>query len=365
MAMSPAERVAKWRREKRIAHEDDAFARTLHVLGGTNPDEFPSAAARAAQMYYDDATTKAYVRSMTTKAASAPADTTTSGWASDLSLPRPGPVLESLENVGQIFQLATQVNLSGVQSIIYPKRAAARPSTDVQWIAQGAGIGARNLAFNPTVLGPVHKLGSITAATRELVNASDGKHIISLMVKEDLAASCDTSLWSSAAATADRPPGLLNGLTAISATAGGGTDAMFGDFEKIAGTITAAGSSGDGLVYVCSPRQFVSAKLRLGQNHPLTILSSPNLANGVVAGIDPRALLVGIGSLRVEASEQTTFVQESSPQQIHDAGGTAAGSTVSAWQIDAIAFRVLLSVTWTMRADGFVAMITGATWGLQ
>ena len=58
------------------------------------------------------------------------------------------------------------------------------------------------------------------------------------MLAQDLGLSIDNVLLGNAAAAA--PVGLLNGVTPLAATAGGGTNALLGDIKKLVAAIAPA-----------------------------------------------------------------------------------------------------------------------------
>jgi hypothetical protein len=360
MALSGAERIANFRARRRVAHEDTAYDRAAYTAARFAADrgEFHSPTQMAKSLWPDDPTTP-----IITRAATAPASTTTSGWASDLALPQPGPFLESLgplSAAAQLIAAGQQINLRGTTALAFPKRLASIPASDVTWAGQGSPVGVRNLPFDTVAIGPNHKLATASALTHELVMGGDGQSIVSLVLREDIGMSLDASLFSSTQATVDRPGGILYGLTSLGATAGGGESAMLGDLEKLASSIAASGN----VAYIMSPKQYVSAQLRLGTNRPQTIWPSASLAAGTVVAIEPAAFICALGALRIEASEEATFHLDTAPQQISTGGTMAQGGDVrSAWQTDLIVILAILECTWGMRGDGLVAFISGATWG--
>src|SRR5262249_11508178 len=199
MALSVNERVQNLRARKRLANESTSIDRALYVFArhAANPNEYPSPMAGARALFEDDTATRAVVRGMFTRAQSAPADTVTSGWGSDVAVPGRGEFLGTLQRVGQIFSLAEQTDLTGMPSKIFPKRTAAIAASDVTWVGQGNPLGARNSSFDSVAVGPVKKLGSIAGLTHEMINSSDGQRIVSQTVREDLDLSLDAAMLSS------------------------------------------------------------------------------------------------------------------------------------------------------------------------
>jgi hypothetical protein len=197
MALSNAERQAAGR--ARNTAIPDFFQRAAYVAArhAANPGDFDSPERVAKSLWPSDDVTPLLVR-----AASLPATTSTTGWASDLSPPRAGDFVGSLvplSAAARLIDASTKVSLTGANALIIPHRQSAKPSTDVQWVSQAGPIGVRPLAFDSVGFGPPHKLGTACVLTRELVNASDGERIVGLALREDVAASLDASMFSSAA----------------------------------------------------------------------------------------------------------------------------------------------------------------------
>jgi HK97 family phage major capsid protein len=106
---------------------------------------------------------------VTTKAASAPATTTTTGWAAELVQTATLDFLESLMPLSIYPGLRDRggrftFGRNGVVSI--PSRAAT-PTVAGSFVAQGGAIPVRQAAFNATTLTP-KKMAVITTFTREI-----------------------------------------------------------------------------------------------------------------------------------------------------------------------------------------------------
>jgi hypothetical protein len=172
-------------------------------------------------------------------------------------------------------------------------------------------------------------------------------------------------MFSTAAATSVAPAGLLNGVTPLAATAGGGLAAMASDVAKLVGAIHAAGG-GSGIVLIAAPQQAVTASILAGQGFATPIISASNLAAGTIIAIEPRAFASGFSDVpRVEVGREATIhMEDSASLQISTAGApnTVAAPTRSMFQVDAVAIRVVLRVAYGMRAPCLVQFITGATW---
>ena len=98
----------------------------------------------------------------------------------------------------------------------------------------------------------------LSGSHRELLEGSNGEQVIGSLLKEDLAYTLDATMFSATAASATRPAGLLNGLTTVGATTGGGVTALNADVAKLFTAISAVGSIDD-IVLIASPSSGCSA----------------------------------------------------------------------------------------------------------
>jgi len=337
-----------------------AYARFAAMSSGERMRLNSSIARLCKELWPDDQTTPALV----TRTASAP--TTTSATA--ISPTVVGDFIASLADYSAAVKLAqrgVQVSLAGVNSVLIPRRQGGVPSESVAWVGEGNPIPLKNFILDDITHGPMKKLAVMSALTRETVVHASGQEVVATLLREDVAASLDASVFSNAAATADRPAGLLNGVTAINGATGGTEAAMFADLEALAAEIADAG--GTSIVFVAHPRQAFSAALRLGRNSTITILPSAGLAAGQIMAIDPSAFAVSFGSEpRIDASNETAVhFEDTTPLAIGTVGtpNTIAAPTRSAWQQDLIILRCILDATWSLRHAGLVAVVNGATWG--
>src|SRR4029077_14646546 len=92
-----------------------------------------------------------------------------------------------------------------------------------------------------------------------------------------------------------RPAGILNGLAAKTATAGGGDTAMLADLEMLSAAIADAVS---GLAFICHPKQANAIKLRRGKLLPddIQVWATIGVAPGVVICLDPQAFVSGFSA---------------------------------------------------------------------
>jgi len=152
-------------------------------------------------------------------------------------------------------------------------------------------------------------------------------------------------------------------VTPITATAGGGSNALSGDLGNLFAAL-AAHSGGKTAVIIAALPQAVKLKLTAGPKFDYDIIASTALPTGTVAVLDIASFVSGFGST---AEFNTTKVgalhmEDTTPADIVGAGGTVAVPVKSLYQTDAIGLKTTLWATWGLRAAGHCQFLTGATW---
>jgi hypothetical protein len=305
-----------------------------------------------------------------TKGTTSPALRGTSGWASQLSPDLVSDFVASLAPVSAAARLISAgmpINLAGKDTVKVPRRqSGAKPVTPVQWVAEGAPIPVKQYVLDAVTLGPACKLASISALSREAVVHASGLATVSTLLREDVSASLDAWMFSTQAGTAGTsPPGLLQGVSPLTAsTATDHTEAMLVDLEKLAGVISDAG--GSGVVFIAATRQAIAARLRLRNLDQFSIFPCASLAAGTVVCVEPSAFVSYISPDPVidVGLETALHFEDTSPQPIAAGTGPTVASPVrSLFQQDLVAIKVLLEISYAMRAANMVSYLTGAAWG--
>ena len=114
-----------------------------------------------------------------------------------------------------------------------------------------------------------YKLATIVNLSGEMVRHSNAEALVRQVLSENVGVSLDSAMLSAAAGVSGvRPPGILNGIAALTPTAAGSSafDAMVADLEKLV-TATASVSGNGGIVFVCAPAQALAIQLR-AENAP-------------------------------------------------------------------------------------------------
>jgi HK97 family phage prohead protease len=336
------------------------------------------------ERYPDDDVTRG-VMEFVAKAATVPATTTLAGWAAELvqqinagfmETLMPKSVFPRLSGAG----LALSFGTNG--KIIIPTRATT-PTIAGSFVGEGLPIPVRQGLFTSQSLTP-KKMAVITTWTREInehsVPAIEG--LLRNAIQEDTAISLDSVLIDANAATLVRPAGILNGVTPLTPTAGGGFAALVGDIKQITGALlTTTKGNVRNPVWLMNPQQIASAglvampgmgafpfrdEISRGQLGGWPIIDSGTVPLGTVIAMDAADFVaVGGDSPRFELSDQATLhMEDTAPADIVSgvAPGTPANPVKSMWQTDSIALRLILPVNWTMRRAGVVQAVVGVTW---
>lgn len=231
------------------------------------------------------------------------------------------------------------------------------------FVGEGEPIGVVAAAVSGPTITP-RKIGVMTAMTRETLRSSAAAPVFRALLTESASLALDAALFSAAAAVAGvRPAGLLHGVTALTATAGGGDEAMVGDLEAL--TAAVAPVAGDNIVLIGSPGlQMKLAARRVSL--PVPVLTTGALAAGTLVAIAPAALITVLDPVpSIDSSRDAVVHMDDDPLHIgttSDTGAVIAAPTRSAYQTDTVVTRLILQASWALRAPGAIAHLTGAAW---
>jgi hypothetical protein len=265
----------------------------------------------------------------------------------------------------RLLDMGITLSLEGVHQIILPTiLPAGRPTP--AFIGEGAPAPVVQMTTTSNTLGPVKKILIITSFTSELqaVSADSAQKILSQALAYATEMSLDTALFSSNAATAVAPAGLLHGVTPI--TNAGASASPLGniahDIGSLAQAIANAGFNSDEMILVTNPAMAASARTQTGPHFDYSVLSSSVIPAGEVIGLVPSGLWTGYGDdIRIEASKETTLhYEDTTPLQLAT-GGVMASPTRNVFQQDLIALKLRARVAWAV-LPGAIASLTGANW---
>jgi HK97 family phage prohead protease len=336
------------------------------------------------EIYGQDEATRS-VLEWTQRAATAPATTTQTGWAAELALTLYAAFMEVLYPKAIYPRLAAKglsLTFGPAGKILIPTRATT-PTIAGSFVGEGLPIPVRQGLFTSQTLTP-KKMAVITTWTREIqdhsVPAIEG--LLRDAVQEDTAISLDSVLLDANPATTIRPAGILNGISGLTPTAGGGFNALTGDIKQVsAALLTGTRGNVRNPVWLMNPTQINSAlyvaapgagvfpyreEIQEGRLGGWPIIDSGTVPLGTVIAIDAADFVaVGGDAPRFEISDQATLhMEDTTPLDIGTAGTPAvvAAPVKSMWQTDSLALRLILPTNWTIRRAGTVAWVAGVTW---
>jgi hypothetical protein len=309
------------------------------------------------------------VAGLVTRTATTPATIGMSGWADVVAGDAVADAVVGLAGpsaAAELIRRGLRLNLAGVGSITLPGRIILAADAG-SFVGEGDPIQVRELTlFSGPTLTPF-KLAVISVFSNELLQyaVTDFEAIVRQMLSEAAAVALDSAIFSATAASSIRPAGILNGIAALSATAGGGQNAVSKDIGNLVGAI-ATGGTGRNVIFVASPTQACTLRIWAGPQFNYPILASSALAAGTIIAVEADSFVSGfdpVPEFNVTEAPVIHF-EGSTPAAIGTAGSppvTAAPSR-SLWQTDCTGLRMILRCSWGLRATGQVAWISAATW---
>jgi HK97 family phage major capsid protein/HK97 family phage prohead protease len=322
-----------------------------------------------------------------TKAAAIPADTTTSGWASNLVQTVIGDFIQTLMPLSVYPKLAAKgssFTFGRNGTISLPGR---NPGTSLagSFVAQGAPIPVRQGAFTSMTLTP-KKLGVITTMTREITEHSTPaiEAIVRQAILEDTAVAIDTVLLDNTAATAIRPAGLQQNISgaitpSVAATS---IQKLIDDLKSMVAQLI-ANLSGNlrAPVWIMNPGDVLAIQLTqaaAGGDFPFldelaggTLLGWPVITS--TTGLTDKMFLVDAADFLTATGDTPQFsvsdqavlhMEDTTPAAIGTAGTPPVVATParSLWQTDTMAIRMIMDINWAMRRAGATAFLSAPTW---
>jgi HK97 family phage major capsid protein len=320
-----------------------------------------------------------------TRAASAPAMTTTTNWAAELVSTAildfveslfPNSIYPRLSSIGGRFTF-------GRNGIISLPRRNATPTIAGSFVGQGAPIPVRQGAFSAVTLTP-KKMAVITTLTREMAEHSTPalQGVLEDAIREDTAVAIDTVLLDNTVDSTIRPAGLRYNVSVTTATAGGGFAALVGDIKAlVTALITATAGNLRSPVWIMNPIQAVAigltqnaggdfpfkAELAGGTLQGFPVIQSTTVTAGMVILVDGADFFSATGDEpRFDVSDQATLhMEDTTPLPIAtgaQGSGVLATPTRSLFQTDSMAIRMLLDMNWALRRTGTLAWTQSVTW---
>lgn len=252
--------------------------------------------------------------------------------------------------------IASGMTLDGMNHVGLSVPGIAQHPT-LAFVAEGAPIPFASFPFSAGTLLP-HKIAGAVAYTRSLARHSGFEDAVRLTLNEALGLSLDAVLFGTAAGSTTAPAGLLNGITPITAEAGGDEAAMIADLTALGAAV--APVAGDQITFVVAPRQAVKIALKGPKPFPYELRASAALADGTVIAVASGLLASWVDETpEFQTSAEGLFHMSDDPLPI--VAGVTADPVRSAWQTDCLVLRVILGISWTPRTTGGVAFVASAS----
>lgn len=338
------------------------------------------------------------------KAVTNPAQTDVAGWAAELVDQAIDDFMETLRPESAYAQLAPKgarftFGRNGVIKIPRRNGPGLNAPGDLRgaFVGEGNPIPVRRGSIGSISLMP-YKMGVISTYTREIANHSTPaiEGIIRQGIIEDTAIALDTALLdANAAIVGVRPAGLLNGVVGVPGTAGGGIEAITGDFTAALGVFTAANAA-SGLAVLVNPAKVIALQwaetplgtypFRDGANAGniggLPLITSTTIPVDVMIMVRAADFASATGdSPEFDVSDTATLHEVDGDYPANQAmpdppvapaplpivggapgAGTPAAPVRSLWQTASIGIRMLLDVSWGMRRTGMIVLVEDITW---
>jgi hypothetical protein len=297
---------------------------------------------------------------LVTRAASAPAMTTTTGWAAELAITRMEDALAPFGplSVGaQLLQRGTVLSFAGIHAITVPGISTASGAFS-SFVGEGAPIPVRQMVTSSGVTFGPKKLATLFVLTREMIESSNAEALVKLVMTDSLAVALDAALFGNAAGTGAAPPGLLYNITPISATAGGGAGAMTKDIAALVSAVSAV--SALDLVFVTDPGTATKIKMSVMPGFDFDVYASNSVTAGTVICIGLNGLVsAGEPTPRIDASRDVEIAMDTVPPADP---GSATTVVKSMFQSDEIAIRFVAEMAWVLRTPSAIAYVASITW---
>lgn len=318
-----------------------------------------------------------------TRAASAPAMTTVTGWAAELVHTEYADLMPLLMPQAILTRLAPKgltLSFGANGRIVIPTRSRT-PSIAGSFVGEGLAIPVRQGAFTSQTLTP-KKMAVISTWTREMgdhsIPAIEG--LIRQAIQEDTSVAIDSVLIDANPATVIRPAGLLNGIAAIAATAGGGMAAFIDDLVGLISALSIA-TYGNvrAPVWLANQTDMLRAALlqapgtgifpfkeeiAAGTLNGIPIIDSATVPTKTLILVDAADfVVVGGEAPRMEMSDQATLhMEDTNPTDLVASPSTVAAPQRSLFQTDSLALRMIMPLNWVQRRAGTVAWTQAVTW---
>ncbi len=247
------------------------------------------------------------------------------------------------------------------------------------WFGESKALNVSKSDYSSVELTPL-KVGALAVGSKEWIMDSDpsAEMLIRDSIAEASAQRIDTTFLSATAASNGvSPAGLLNGLSGIAAS---GTDAaaVRADLQSLLYPFVTA-KMASGIELVMNPATGLALSMlvnALGQPEFPTInenggtlggrrvVTGDNVTPGNIIAIRPQDVWkIGDSGIDVSMSDTATIEMNDAPAGASDTPTAMASHTVSMFQTDSVAFKVVRRINFAKRRTGAVTFVQDAEYG--
>jgi hypothetical protein len=249
------------------------------------------------------------------------------------------------------------LSFDGAASISLPNIAV--PTSD--FVSESAPIPVVQATTSPGPTLVPHKLSVIATVTGEMIRSGNSQALVTDVLIQSTGPAIDRVLLSANAAAADRPAGLLNGITGLTPSVSTGQtkgEILVNDLQALATAVAPVASNG-GITLVASPDAAVALVLRLPRAVDWPVLTSASLAARTVIAVAANAVVSAVdGTPEITASQEAEIQSDTAP--VTD--GSLGTPRYSMFQKDAVALRLRWPISWQLRTPTALAWMTNVNW---
>ena len=299
------------------------------------------------------------------RAAKNPALLGTGGWANQLAATAVDDMLVGLAGpsaAAELRRLGLRVDFGNRATTTVPARVVL-PTDCGGFVIEGDPIPVKVLTLAAGATLAPTPLAVIVVFSDVLAETSNFERVITQMLSEAVRLKLDAEMFSTTAGSASRPAGLLNGVTPLTATAAG-SECMEKDIAQLVAALNTAGG-GASPVFICSPAQAATLKLRASVKFDYPILASGALANGTIVAVEAGSFVSAFDPVpQLDVSNTTALhLEDTSPAPLATGTGPTVATPIrSLYQTVCSALKLIMPCSWGMRATSHVQVINSVNW---
>jgi hypothetical protein len=267
-----------------------------------------------------------------------------------------------------LFERGLHIDLTGIDTVYLPNPINPVTAPAI-FVAEGAPSRVVQASLSKTALGPPAKTLLVAALTNELAAATpqSASQVIARVLSDKTNVGIDKVAFGTAAGSATQPAGLLNGATAVAATAPSASamlsEAAASDIGNLLGAIGAAGIDPTGAVLVGGPATIGRLMGLLG-DLDLDALMTLAITDKTLAAVAPAAVASGYqGPPVIEVSKDATIhMDDTTPLELVSSPGVVAAPSRTMFQTFETAIKVRGNCAWCVLPGGAATITGGVQW---